>query len=176
MPVWLKGGLLFTGDSHALQGDGEVNITALETAMEEVQIQVILHKRASYAWPMIETPTHWLMLGMHESLNEALRISLRSTIDFLASKAKLSRADAYGLASLAVDFRVSQMVDVNNGIHAMIPKAIFAPDFPQNNVHRLATTRSGDGRLVAAPVDQPLVGDHEEHVEQIADHAGDDDR
>jgi acetamidase/formamidase len=129
VPVWVRGGLMFTGDSHALQGDGEVNITALETAMEEVQIQVILHKRASYAWPMIETPTHWLMLGMHESLNEALRISLRATIDFLATKAKLSRADAYGLASLAVDFRVSQMVDVNNGIHAMIPKAIFAPDF-----------------------------------------------
>jgi acetamidase/formamidase len=129
VPVWLKGGLIFTGDSHALQGDGEVNITALETAMEEVRIQVILHKRAGYAWPMIETPTHWMMLGMHESLNEALRISLRNTIDFLAAKAHLSRADAYGLASLAVDFHVSQMVDVNNGIHAMIPKSIFAPDF-----------------------------------------------
>ena len=129
VPVWVNGGLMFTGDSHALQGDGEVNITALETAMEEVRVQVILHKRAGYAWPMIETPTHWLMLGMHESLNEALRISLRNTIDFLSAKAQLSRDDAYGLASLAVDFRVSQMVDVNNGIHAMIPKSIFAPDF-----------------------------------------------
>ena len=129
VPVWLDGGLIYTGDSHALQGDGEVNITALETAMEEVRVQVILHKRANYSWPMIETPTHWLMLGLHESLNEALRISLRNTIDFLSSKANLSREDAYGLASLAVDFRVSQMVDINNGIHAMIPKSIFAPDF-----------------------------------------------
>jgi len=131
VPVWQPGGLLFTGDSHALQGDGEVNITALETAMEEVRIQVILHKRAGYAWPMIETPTHWLMLGIDESLNEALRIALRNTIDFLVAQAALSRDDAYGLASLAVDFRVSQMVDVNNGIHAMIPKSIFAPDFRQ---------------------------------------------
>jgi acetamidase/formamidase len=129
VPVWVPGGLIYTGDSHALQGDGEVNITALETAMEEVRVQVILHKQQNYAWPMIETPTHWLMLGMHESLNEALRISLRNTIDFLSTKANLSREDAYGLASLAVDFRVSQMVDVNNGIHAMIPKSIFAPDF-----------------------------------------------
>jgi acetamidase/formamidase len=129
VPVWLDGGLIYTGDSHALQGDGEVNITALETAMEEVRVQIILHKQANYAWPMIETPTHWLMLGLHESLNEALRISLRNTIDFLSTKANLSREDAYGLASLAVDFRVSQMVDVNNGIHAMIPKSIFAPDF-----------------------------------------------
>jgi acetamidase/formamidase len=129
VPVWQPGGLLFTGDSHALQGDGEVNITALETAMDEVRIQVILHPRAGYGWPMIETPTHWLMLGIDVSLNEALRIALRNTIDFLSAKAALSRADAYGLASLAVDFRVSQMVDVHNGIHAMIPKSIFAPDF-----------------------------------------------
>jgi acetamidase/formamidase len=129
IPVWVKGGLMFTGDSHALQGDGEVNITALETAMEEVRIQVILHKRAGYGWPMIETPTHWMMLGMHESLNEAVRIALRNTLDFLTTQARLSREDAYGLASLAVDFHVSQMVDVNNGIHAMIPKSIFAPDF-----------------------------------------------
>jgi acetamidase/formamidase len=129
VPVWQPGGLLFTGDSHALQGDGEVNITALETAMEEVRVQVILHPRAGYGWPVIETPTHWLMLGLHESLNEALRIALRNTIDFLTAKAALTPADAYGLASLAVDFRVSQMVDVNNGIHAMIPKSIFAPDF-----------------------------------------------
>jgi acetamidase/formamidase len=131
VPVWQPGGLLFTGDSHALQGDGEVNITALETAMEHVRIQVILHKRAGFAWPMIETPTHWLMLGIDESLNEALRIALRNTIDFLVTQAHLTRNDAYGLASLAVDFRVSQMVDVNNGIHAMIPKSIFAPDFRQ---------------------------------------------
>ncbi len=129
VPVWHDDALIFTGDSHALQGDGEVNITAIETAMEEVLAQVILHPRAGYEWPMIETATHWLMLGMDPSLNEALRISLRNTIDFLSSRAKLSRDEAYSLASIAVDFRVSQMVDVNNGIHAMIPKSIFAPDF-----------------------------------------------
>ncbi|MFN2459781.1 MAG: acetamidase/formamidase family protein [Candidatus Velthaea sp.] len=129
VPVWHPGGLIFTGDSHALQGDGEVNITAVETAMELVRCQVILHKRAGYAWPMIETPTHWLMLGIDPSLNEALRIALRNTISFLSSKAGFTRDEAYSLASIGVDFRVSQMVDVNNGIHAMIPKSIFAPDF-----------------------------------------------
>ncbi len=129
VPLQVDGGLLFTGDSHALQGDGEVNITAIETAMQEVRAQVILHKAAGYAWPMIETPSHWLMLGVDPSLNDALRIALRNTIDFLSAKAGLSRDDAYGLASLAVDFRISQMVDVNNGVHAMIPKSIFAADF-----------------------------------------------
>jgi acetamidase/formamidase len=129
IPVFHDGALIFTGDSHALQGDGEVNITAIETAMEEVLCQVILHPRAGYSWPMIETKTHWLMLGMDPNLNDALRIALRNTIDFLAAKAALNRDEAYSLASIGVDFRVSQMVDVNNGIHAMIPKSIFAPDF-----------------------------------------------
>ncbi len=127
VPVWNDGALIYTGDSHALQADGEVNITAIETAMEEVRAQVILHQQAGYAWPMIETPTHWLMLGLDTSLNEALRIALRNTIDFLSTKAGLSRDDAYGLASLAVDFRVSQMVDINNGIHAMIPNPSSHP-------------------------------------------------
>jgi acetamidase/formamidase len=129
VPVWHDNGLIFTGDSHALQGDGEVNITAIETAMEEVRCQVILHPVAGYTWPMIETATHWLMLGTDPSLNEALRIALRNTIGFLSAKAGLSRDEAYSLASIGVDFRVSQMVDVNNGIHAMIPKSIFAPDY-----------------------------------------------
>ena len=97
--------------------------------MKEVRCQIVLHPKTAYTYPMIETPTHWLMLGFDPSLNEALKIALRNTIDFLTAKAGLSRNDAYGLASLAVDFRVSQMVDKNNGIHAMIPKSIFAADF-----------------------------------------------
>ena len=129
VPVAQPGALIFTGDSHALQGDGEVNITAIETAMREVRVQVILHKSAGWTWPWAETPTHWIALGVDPSLNEALRIALRGTIDFLHRNAGLSRDEAYSLASLAVDFRVTQMVDVNNGVHAMIPKGIFAPDY-----------------------------------------------
>ncbi|HZO95667.1 MAG TPA: acetamidase/formamidase family protein [Candidatus Baltobacteraceae bacterium] len=129
VPVAHAGGLIFTGDSHALQGDGEVNITALETAMREAAIQVILHENAPWTWPFAETATHWIALGFDPNLNEALRIALRNTIDFLTLRAGLSRDRAYSLASLGVDFRVTQMVDVNNGVHAMIPKSIFAPDF-----------------------------------------------
>ncbi len=129
VPVQQPGALIYTGDSHALQGDGEVNITALETAMREVRLQVILHQNAGWTWPFAETPTHWIALGTDPSLNEALRIALRGTIDFLHLKAGLSRDEAYSLASLAVDFRITQMVDVNNGVHAMIPKSIFAEDY-----------------------------------------------
>ena len=58
-----------------------------------------------------------------------MRIALRQTIAFLQRRAQLSRDDAYSLASLAVDFRVTQIVNVCAGVHAMIPKAIFAPDY-----------------------------------------------
>jgi acetamidase/formamidase len=129
VPVIHPGALIFTGDSHALQGDGEVNLTAIETAMKEVRMQVILHKNVGWKWPFAETATHWIALGLDPSVNDALRIALRNTIDFLSTKAGLSRDDAYGLASIGVDFRITQMVDVQNGVHAMIPKSIFDADF-----------------------------------------------
>jgi acetamidase/formamidase len=130
LPVWRDGAKIYTGDSHAMQGDGEVNLTALETAMQDVRIQVILHEQPqpAWEWPLAETPTHWIALGTHRDLGQAFRIALHNTIDFLVRKARLSRLDAYGLASLAASFRITQVVDVNQGVHAMIPKNIFAKD------------------------------------------------
>jgi len=127
LPVWKPGGKIFTGDSHALQGDGEVNLTALETAMQEVRVRVLLHKRVGWRWPFVETDTHWIALGMDKDLNVAHRIALLNSIDFLAERAGLTRLDAYALCSLATSFRVTQVVDVNKGVHAMIPKNIFRP-------------------------------------------------
>ena len=127
VPVWQPGALIFTGDSHALQGDGEVNLTALETAMREVRVRVVLHRRAGWAWPFVETPTHWIATGMDKDLNMAQRIAVVNAIDFLSRRAGLSRLDAYALCSVAVSFRVTQVVDVNKGVHAMIPKEIFDP-------------------------------------------------
>ena len=126
VPVWQPGGKIFTGDSHALQADGEVNLTALETGMREVRVQVHLQEQAGWQWPFAENDTHWMAIGVHRDLNEAFRISLRNTIDFLSRRARLTRHDAYALASMAVNFRVTQVVDVNQGVHAMIPKDIFA--------------------------------------------------
>ena len=128
VPVWQPGAKLYTGDSHALQGDGEVNLTALETAMREVRVQVILHKQAGWEWPFAETDTHWYALGMHQDLNEAFKTALRNTLDFLERKAGLTRMDAYALASMAVSFRITQVVDANKGVHGMIPKSLFADD------------------------------------------------
>ncbi|MGH6969311.1 MAG: acetamidase/formamidase family protein, partial [Stellaceae bacterium] len=64
-------------------------------------------------------------LGLHESLDEAIRIAVRETIKFLGEMHSLDPADAYALASVAIDFEVTQNVDGVKGIHAMIPKAIF---------------------------------------------------
>jgi acetamidase/formamidase len=131
IPVWQPSAKIFTGDSHAMQGDGEVNLTALETAMQEVRIQVVLHPQAGWEWPFAETDTHWIAIGTHTDLNEAFMTALRNTIDFLERKAGLTRLDAYSLASLGVSFRITQVVDVNRGVHAMIPKSIFSDDLRQ---------------------------------------------
>ena len=125
LPVWKTGALIYTGDSHAVQGDGEISLTALETRMQEVLIQVVLHKQKNFQWPVAETATHWITMGLDKDLNAAMAHAARNAIDFLASRAKLTPHDAYALCSVAVSFRVTQVVDIVRGVHAMIPKSLF---------------------------------------------------
>ena len=127
IPVWKPGALIFTGDSHAVQGDGEINLSALETRMQELRIQVILHKQKNFAWPVAETEMYWITLGLDKDLNVAMTLAARNAIDFLASRARMTRLDAYALCSIAVSFRVTQVVDIVRGVHALIPKSLFAP-------------------------------------------------
>jgi acetamidase/formamidase len=126
IPVWKPGALIFTGDSHAVQGDGEICLTGLETRMKEMRIQVVLHKQKNFAWPVAETHTHWIVVGLDKDLNVAMTMAARNAIKFLATRAKISELDAYGLCSIAVSFRVTQVVDIVRGVHAMIPKSLFA--------------------------------------------------
>ena len=128
IPVWKPGALIYTGDSHAVQGDGEISLTALETRMKELRIQVILHKQKNLAWPVAETHTHWIIMGLDKDLNAAMTLAARNAIKFLASRAKISELDAYALCSIAVSFRVTQVVDIVRGVHALIPKSLFADD------------------------------------------------
>ncbi|ACL65103.1 Acetamidase/Formamidase [Anaeromyxobacter dehalogenans 2CP-1] len=127
VPVFQRGGKIFTGDSHALQGDGEVTLTAMETAMKEIRVRVILHKQVALAWPMHETPDAWIVHGTNPDLDTAFRIALLNAIDFLEARAGLTRLDAYALCSLAVSFRVTQVVNGQKGIYGVIPKRIFHP-------------------------------------------------
>jgi acetamidase/formamidase len=124
LPVHVPEALFMVGDGHAAQGDGEVDLTAIETSLTGTfQFEVIKGKPIS--WPRAETATHWITLGLHENLDEAMRMAVRETLNFLHDEKGLSRADAYALASIAIDFEVTQVVDGVKGIHAMIPKGIF---------------------------------------------------
>jgi acetamidase/formamidase len=131
LPVWQKGALIYTGDSHAVQGDGEISLTAVETRMQEALIEVVLHKQKNFKWPIAETATHWITVGLDKDLNTAMMIAARNAIAFLASRARLTPHDAYALCSIAVSFRVTQVVDIVRGVHAMIPKSLFTGELRQ---------------------------------------------
>jgi len=74
-------------------------------------------------WPRAETPTHWIVMGLNEDLDEAMKIAVRETINFITARfPKLTREEAYMIASVAVDYHVTQVVDATKGVHAMIPK------------------------------------------------------
>jgi len=126
LPVHAPGALFSVGDAHAAQGHGEVDLTAIETALRG-RFQLIVRKDMKLRWPRAETPTHWIVMGLHPDLDEALKIAVRETIDFITGRfPHLSRQEAYMIASVAVDYHVTQAVDQTRGIHGMIPRAIFA--------------------------------------------------
>ena len=125
LPVHVQGALLSRGDAHAMQGDGEVTLTGLETSVRGT-VQVSVRKGRRLHWPRAETPTHYIAMGLHPDLDEAAQMATRELIDFLVADKGLSRDEAYILGSVAVDLRVTQLVDGTKGVHAMIPKSIFA--------------------------------------------------
>ncbi len=124
IPVYVKGALFEIGDGHAAQGNGEVDITAIETSLIG-NLQFIVHKGKKLSWPMAETATHIITMGCDRDLNAAAHIAVRQMISYLMDEKKLSKADAYMLSSVAADVNITQLVDGNVGVHAMLPKAIF---------------------------------------------------
>ena len=124
IPVHAEGALLSMGDGHALQGDGEVCGTAVETSLTGT-IRLQLRKDLQLKWPMAETPTHIITMGFHQDLDEATRIALHNTIDYLTDIQGMTEDDAYMLSSIAVDFHVTQTVNGVKGIHGLLPKTII---------------------------------------------------
>jgi acetamidase/formamidase len=124
IPVAVKGALFQAGDGHAAQGNGEVDITALETYLSG-SFRFIVHKNRRLLWPRAETPTHIITMGFSPDLKTAAEHALRDMLDFLVTEKHLSRDDAYMLASVAVDMEITQLVDGNVGAHAMLPKKLF---------------------------------------------------
>lgn len=125
IPVAAKGALFQAGDGHAAQGNGEVDITALETYLSGT-FRFVVHKDRHLLWPRAETPTHYISMGFSKDLKEATTLALRDMIAFLMEEKKLSRDDAYMLSSVAVDMEITQLVDGNVGVHAMLPKKVFS--------------------------------------------------
>ena len=139
IPVHARGALFLAGDGHAGQGNGEVDITAMETSLIGT-FQLIVRKDMHLRWPRAETPTHYITMGLHEDLNEATKMALREMIDFLVTEKHLTRDDAYQLSSVAADLDITQLVDGNKGVHAMIPKAIFVSQTGNSDVITLERT------------------------------------
>jgi acetamidase/formamidase len=121
LPVWAPGGLFSAGDGHGVQGDGEVCVTALETALCGT-FRLVLRKDLKFDLPRAETSTHHITMGFNEDLDDAAKTALREMIALIGERLGLAPEDAYMFCSLAVDMRVTQLVDGNKGIHAMLPK------------------------------------------------------
>jgi acetamidase/formamidase len=126
IPVHVRGALFEVGDGHAGQGDGEVDITAMETPLTGT-FEFVVRKDIHLAWPRGETPTHYIVMGMDEELVVATKIAVREMIDFLVKETGIDKADAYMLSSIAADFHITQLVDGKKGVHGMILKSIVAP-------------------------------------------------
>ncbi len=129
IPVHVRGAMFSVGDGHLAQGDGEVCLTAIEAPLTGL-FRLTVRKDRKLRWARAETPTHVITMGFHETLDEAARRATREMLDYLAESRGLSRDDAYMLVSAAVDLRVTQVVDGVKGVHALLPKSLFAAAAP----------------------------------------------
>jgi len=126
LPVFNEGALFYIGDGHAVQGDGEVDGTAIEISLAAT-VQLLVHKGAGrdMKWPRAEDDVHHYVMGMDTDLDKALHCAVRETAVFLQKRAKLTAAEAYALCSLAVDFRIGEAVNNVLMVYGAIPKKIF---------------------------------------------------
>ncbi|WP_193073289.1 acetamidase/formamidase family protein [Pseudomonas sp. FME51] len=131
-PVAVPGALFYTGDSHFVQGDGEVALTALEGSARATFRLTLLESGAEdipgkqLSQPMGETDDFWITLGLDEDLDEAMKKSTREAIRFLVEQYGVDETVAYAYLSAATDFEVSQVVDKTKGINSMIRKSDFS--------------------------------------------------
>lgn len=123
LPVFVPGANLSVGDGHAVQGDGEVCLTALETCLKG-RFQVIVHKQ-SLNFPRAITPTHYISMGIDVDLDDAAKQALRNMIKWLTEIKPWTAEEAYVFCSLACDLHVTQLVDGNKGIHAMVSRSVI---------------------------------------------------
>ena len=125
LPIPVEGGLFSIGDGHAAQGDGEVAGPALECPMEHVEVELQLQDAMQVAMPRARTPSAWVAFGLHADLDEAFALALEGMIELMQQLYGFARKEALVMASLAVDFRVTQVVNGTKGIHAVLQDGRF---------------------------------------------------
>ncbi|MGF1479393.1 MAG: acetamidase/formamidase family protein [Cyanophyceae cyanobacterium] len=124
LPVQVPGALFYSGDPHCAQGNGEVALTAIECSLTPT-FQLIVHKDMQLDSPMGETPQAWLSIGLDEDLDEAMKKAVRESLEIVETKYGLTKQDALLLGSAAIDYEVSQVVDIVKGIHGVISKELL---------------------------------------------------
>jgi acetamidase/formamidase len=121
LPIEVDGGLFCAGDGHALQGDGEMCVTAIECPMDRVELTFVLHPDLNIRMPRARTAEGRLALGVHEDLQEATYLAIEGILDLMTEEYAIDRYDAFALASLVVDLRITQIVNGVRGVHAVLP-------------------------------------------------------
>ncbi len=126
LPVFNHGALFSCGDGHGTQGDGEVCVTAIETALQG-RFRLTVRRDLDLSYPEAETPTHWITMGLNADLDICVEIALRRMIALVADRAGITREEAYMLCSLAGDLRITQTVNREKGVHMMMAKERLQP-------------------------------------------------
>lgn len=121
LPVPVEDGLFSVGDGHAAQGDGEIGGTAIECPMDRVELTFGLREDLPLTTPVAHTPAGWLTMGLGDTLDDAAYQALEAMFALLGRLYGVARGDAVALASVAVDLRVTQIVNQVVGVHAVLP-------------------------------------------------------
>jgi acetamidase/formamidase len=124
LPIHVDGALFSVGDGHGVQGDGEVCVTAIETGLIGT-FELHVRDDMRLVWPMAETPTHVMTMAFDPDLDACVTLALRSMLDLIVERTGLKRAEAYALASLAADLRITQVVNGSKGVHVMLDKRLL---------------------------------------------------
>lgn len=122
LPVFMKGGLIWSGDSHAGQGNGEIDLTAIETAFEELNITIDLIKKTPLTWPRVETPTAWIAVGYDADLNKALEILKEETVKVITEQRNVTQTQAEKIMLATWNCPISEVVNGVQGVYCMVPK------------------------------------------------------
>ncbi len=152
LPVFKSKGMIWTGDSHALQGNGEIDLTAMETAFSEISLTVNLIKDKKLAWPEVETPTSWVTLGYDTDLNKALAITKQQTVQFIMAQRHVSEAQASKIMYQTWNCPIAEVVNGVKGVYCILPKdhSAMTPLLPsKDNAQEFVTVARNPDALAA---------------------------